>query len=89
MSDMLRFENGTWTIDNIFLMQLLKSTAELALDVLPKRKGTERERAAQCLAMVQIDHMHKTIGMVDELFAPKPPKTFKKTKLKLVKETKK
>jgi hypothetical protein len=85
MSDMLRFEHGTWTIDNIFLTQLLKNTAELALDELPKKKGQEREKATQCLAMLQIQYLHKTMGIVDELFAPKPPKPLKKTKLKLVK----
>jgi hypothetical protein len=85
MSDMLKFDNGTWTIDNIFLVQLLKMTAELALQELPKRKGKEQEKATLCLAMLQIEHMHKTISMVDELFAPKPPKPVKKAKLKLVK----
>jgi len=85
MSEMLKFDNGTWSMNTIFLVQLLKNTAELALESLTEEKGKQREKAIQCLALLQVEHLHKTISLVDELFAPKPPKPVKKAKLKLVK----
>lgn len=84
MNEMLKFENGTWIMNNFFLVELLKNTANLALDTLPKKK-TDREKATQCLAMLQVEFLHKTIVVADELFTAKAVIPSKRSKLKLVK----
>ena len=85
MSNMLKFENDTWTMNNIFLMQLLKMNAELAVEYLSDEKVEDFDKATHCLAMLQVEHLHKTISMVDELFSEKRLKPKRKPKLKLVK----
>lgn len=85
MSHMLKFENDTWTINNILLMQLLKMNAELAVEYLSDEQVEDFDKATHTLAMAQVEHLHKTISMVDELFSEKRLKPKRKPKLKLVK----
>lgn len=83
MKDMLKYENGVWTMNNLMLAYLLDETAHLALEHFRKAKKSERDKLVNGLVKIQFETLVNVVNMANELF--ETPNKPAKTKLKLIK----